>query len=193
MSAYSRKAGQSPGRNLMIGVILVGAVLMIVAALTGKQSSQSEEWIPLNDAVREAIHNPSKEITEESSEVAKYTETAQQSSTVKSSNIVDKSGEIETAKKGSSTNEAIHPNESGSQTVDHSDVDEKSESGKLDINRATQDEFDQLKGIGPSKAQAIVEDRAKNGYFTSVDDLLRVKGIGEKLLAELKEVVVAHP
>jgi competence protein ComEA len=64
--------------------------------------------------------------------------------------------------------------------------------GKLDINRATAAELETLKGIGPSKAAAIVRDRELNGFFLSVDDLLRVKGIGDRLLAGLKESVVAN-
>ncbi|QAY68414.1 helix-hairpin-helix domain-containing protein [Paenibacillus protaetiae] len=65
--------------------------------------------------------------------------------------------------------------------------------GKLDINKATAEQLDALKGIGPSKAQAIVADRETNGPFRSVDDLLRVKGIGEKLLADIKDSIVAGP
>lgn len=67
------------------------------------------------------------------------------------------------------------------------------DSGKLDINRATAEELDDLKGIGPAKAKAIVEDRDKNGRFTSVDDLRRVKGIGPKLLQGMKDSIVANP
>jgi len=39
-----------------------------------------------------------------------------------------------------------------------------------------------LQGIGPKKASAIVAYRKKNGSFKSLDDLMNVKGIGEKLL-----------
>lgn len=65
--------------------------------------------------------------------------------------------------------------------------------GRIDINRASAAELDALKGIGPAKAQAIVDDRERNGYFARVEDLLRVKGIGEKLLEGIKESVVARP
>lgn len=55
-------------------------------------------------------------------------------------------------------------------------------SGRLNLNTATAEQLDALKGIGPSKAQAIVAYRERQGPFRSVDDLLNVKGIGPKLL-----------
>jgi competence protein ComEA len=49
----------------------------------------------------------------------------------------------------------------------------------LDINSATAEQLaDTLAGVGKAKAEAIVQDREKNGKFKSVDDLERVKGIG---------------
>ena len=56
----------------------------------------------------------------------------------------------------------------------------------IDINTATQAELDRLPGIGAVKAKAIVEERAKNGPFKSIDDVKRVKGIGGKTFDELK-------
>lgn len=43
-----------------------------------------------------------------------------------------------------------------------------------------------IKGIGPKKAQAIVIYRRENGPFKSIHDLAKVKGIGEKLIARNK-------
>ena len=42
----------------------------------------------------------------------------------------------------------------------------------------------ELDGIGPAKAQAIVEYRQKNGPFRAAEDLLKVQGIGEKVLEQ---------
>lgn len=58
--------------------------------------------------------------------------------------------------------------------------------GLLNLNAATAEQLDELKGIGPSKAKAIVSYREQNGPFRSVEDLLNVKGIGEKLLAGIR-------
>ena len=56
----------------------------------------------------------------------------------------------------------------------------------VNINTATEAELDALKGIGPAKAKAIVEDRKANGPFKSPEDLKRVKGIGDKTFENLK-------
>ncbi|MDD3352953.1 helix-hairpin-helix domain-containing protein [Zoogloea sp.] len=56
----------------------------------------------------------------------------------------------------------------------------------VNINTATQSDLDGVKGIGPSKAQAIIEYRTKNGPFKNLDDLKNVKGFGEKSIDKLK-------
>jgi competence protein ComEA len=50
-----------------------------------------------------------------------------------------------------------------------------------------------LKGIGPALAKSIVEYRRKNGPFKSVEDLVRVKGIGLKKLEGFRGRVVVRP
>lgn len=62
----------------------------------------------------------------------------------------------------------------------------------VNINTATQEQLEALNGIGPSKAQAIIEYRKKNGNFKTVDDLNNVPGFGDKTLAKLKpEITVS--
>jgi len=56
----------------------------------------------------------------------------------------------------------------------------------IDLNTATVKELTSLYGIGKAKAEAIVKYR-KTHSFKSVDDLKKVKGIGNKLFAKLKD------
>ena len=51
---------------------------------------------------------------------------------------------------------------------------------KVNINTATAEEIAQLKNIGSAYAMRIVEYRQENGPFEKADDILKVKGIGEK-------------
>ena len=59
----------------------------------------------------------------------------------------------------------------------------------VNINTASQAELETIKGIGPSKAQAIVDYRSKNGPFKSVDELDNVKGFGDKSVAKIRNDV----
>ena len=55
----------------------------------------------------------------------------------------------------------------------------------VDINKANEKELEAIKGIGPKKAQAIVEYRKKNGPFKSVEDFEKVKGIGAGIVKQI--------
>lgn len=61
--------------------------------------------------------------------------------------------------------------------------------GPVDLNQADAAALDELPGIGPATATAIVGWRDENGPFTSVDDLLLVPGIGPAKLAALTDLV----
>ncbi len=61
--------------------------------------------------------------------------------------------------------------------------------GKVDLNTADQAALDTLPRIGPALAQRIIAWRDQNGRFTSVEDLLAVPGIGEKMLESLRDLV----
>lgn len=61
--------------------------------------------------------------------------------------------------------------------------------GRVNINTADSDALDTLPRVGPAIAERIIRWREDNGAFTSVDDLLSVPGIGEKMLASLRDLV----
>jgi len=61
--------------------------------------------------------------------------------------------------------------------------------GKVNLNTATQEQLEELPRIGPALAERILQWRKQNGRLTSVDDLLAVPGIGDKMLASLRDLV----
>lgn len=66
---------------------------------------------------------------------------------------------------------------------------EEGQSGRTNINTAGIAELDGLPGIGPSKAQAIVDYRNRNGLFRTIDDLLNVPGIGAQTLERMRGLI----
>ena len=60
---------------------------------------------------------------------------------------------------------------------------------RININTADMDALQQLPGIGPSTAAAILEYRQTNGPFTSPEQLLHIQGIGQKKLLSLLEYI----
>jgi len=60
----------------------------------------------------------------------------------------------------------------------------------VNLNTATIDQLEELPGVGPATAQRILDYRQKNGSFKKVEDLMNVKGIGEKSFLKLKPLIV---
>ena len=67
-----------------------------------------------------------------------------------------------------------------------------SDGSRININTATSQELQTLRGIGPALAQRIVEYRQTVGRFSTVDDLTNVKGIGEKTLEKIRDRITAY-
>ena len=59
----------------------------------------------------------------------------------------------------------------------------------VELNSADKAALESLPGIGPRTAELIIEYRAKNGGFEKVEDLMNVRGIGERTFLRLRELV----
>ena len=63
----------------------------------------------------------------------------------------------------------------------------------INLNTATIDQLASLPGVGPKTAERILEYRTKNGGFKKIEELMNVKGIGEKSFLKIKPLVSAPP
>ncbi|MCX8052499.1 MAG: helix-hairpin-helix domain-containing protein [Armatimonadetes bacterium] len=84
---------------------------------------------------------------------------------------------------------AISSVRSRSGPAESSTVATAPEGGPVNINTAGPEELDRIPGVGPSIAQRIIEYRNQIGRFTSVEQLMDVKGIGPKNLEKMKPYV----
>ena len=62
----------------------------------------------------------------------------------------------------------------------------------VNINKADTGELTSLPGIGTSKASAIVKYRSDNGPFSTVDELIKVPGIGDNILEKIRGLIMAE-
>lgn len=60
---------------------------------------------------------------------------------------------------------------------------------KININTSNSEELQQIPGVGPAKANAIIEYRSKDGLFKKIEDIKNISGIGEKTFEKLKNYI----
>lgn len=66
------------------------------------------------------------------------------------------------------------------------------ENAKMNINTATAEDLMSLKGVALKKANAIIAYRVEKGLFTSIDDIKNVKGIGDKIFENIKDLITVE-
>ena len=74
-------------------------------------------------------------------------------------------------------------------STDNKENNETSTSDKVNINKASKEELMKLKGLGESKADAIITYRTNNGDFKTIEDIKNVSGIGDALFDKIKDFI----
>lgn len=185
----------------LAGVILVVVlVLMIVFSRTNPVGQSITE---LNASMEQLLNQQSQDKASQGKKT-----TTQSEATIKPSDAPvntpinpnatssNTSSNMSTSDQSSVSSTAPSPASSGIQSGTSSEAPIQASKGqvpssadKLDINTATAEQFDELPGIGPSKAKEIVKYRDANKRFNSIDELTNVKGIGPKILEKLRSLV----
>lgn len=80
----------------------------------------------------------------------------------------------------------------GDAAIAQSDKTAASAKAALNLNTATLDQLEDLPGIGRATAERILEYRQKSGGFKKIEELMNVKGIGEKSFLKLKPLIVVQ-
>lgn len=73
--------------------------------------------------------------------------------------------------------------------IEENTVSSNNSTQTININKATEKEFETLPGIGPSLASKIIEYRNQNGKFGSIDDIKNVNGIGDSKYEKIKDLI----
>ncbi len=150
----------------MIGFTLYCGYIMLEPAGLW-QDRQGEGWIELTEQVENTLQ--ANELERSADQIISGTDNAQ---------LKMLSGE----EQSDADSQSGHEPEEMTNTSN-------SDAIQVNINTATADELDELPGIGPSKARAIVEYRLQHGDFTSIESVTSVKGIGEKTFENFKKFI----
>ena len=75
------------------------------------------------------------------------------------------------------------------QSAERDDTGAAESRDKVELNTADRMELEELPGIGPRTAERIIEYRTENGRFEKIEELMNVRGIGERTFLRLRDLV----
>lgn len=112
----------------------------------------------------------------------------------KETDVMEKETDAMEKKTESAAENSLHVIQDSEDETENSTVKEQvkelvseNKSGKININTANSEELQSLKGIGPSTASSIIAYREEYGGFSSIEEIMNVKRIGEKTFAKIKD------
>jgi len=184
--------------------IVIGIVIVLFLFLT-RDTDKDETSSELQAIVSSG--NQSEEVTEEQQSLTSIVDVKGEvndpgvyefDSDARVNDVIEQAGGFTSAADQTQVNLAqrvqdemiiIVPQE-GTSIPEEGDAENVASGDQIRINYATQSEIESLSGIGPSKAQAIIQYRDEHGFFQTADDLLEVSGIGEKTLENFKDDII---
>ena len=112
----------------------------------------------------------------------------------KETDVMEKETDAMEKKTESAAENSLHAIQDSEDETENGTVKEQvkelvseNKSGKININTANSEELQSLKGIGPSTASSIIAYREEYGGFSSIEEIMNVKRIGEKTFAKIKD------
>lgn len=187
----AKKNKEAP-QLVLLSVLGAGLLCIVIAFAIRLAATNEVEQIPVEQLLQQYWQEQQRQQLTESGQ-DKLTLQAAGSENVQAVTAVEPASPIVQGDATSASTLVETPTQVDSNHSAAAEQGNAADSGKIDINSASIEQLQQLKGIGPSKAKAIVEDREQKGRFKRIEDIKRVKGIGEKLYAGIQESIVASP
>lgn len=183
--------------DLALNVIRVCLVLGILVALIDfyKKSQDTPDLVITGLSTGTAAELPEEDgkpavTTSEPAPAAETTATSAETAAPAATAVPAETEPVESTVVQTTTAEtsAVQP-EAHSVVKEFGSADPNEFGAPVNINTASESLLMTLKGIGEVKAAAIVEYRQKNGEFGSIDDLMKVSGIGEKTFEKIRNQI----
>ncbi|WP_372662776.1 ComEA family DNA-binding protein [Cohnella sp.] len=172
---------------LIVGMLTIGGILLAYALFHNKSNATMSEWVPVNSSLKKAL---------ETMKTTEDTDTNQSTKDPNTKPSVSTANPTQTSHQDTSpslSESKVEPKSEATTspklTIPIASEQPDSNSAIIDLNHATQAELETLPGIGPSKAQAIISYRQQKSGFSSVKQLLEVKGIGPKMLDRISTLI----
>ena len=105
----------------------------------------------------------------------------------KETDVMEKKTEFAAENSSHAIQDSEDETENGTVKEQVKELVSENKSGKININTANSEELQSLKGIGPSTASSIIAYREEYGGFSSIEEIMNVKRIGEKTFAKIKD------
>ena len=152
---------------------------------------QSSQTVQITTAESSPVDIPSSVAVASSSVTSFVPEETPPAAITESTDIVSQPDKIQPVQTSTSTvvTTVIYTADTSAAPVEAKPAASSVPDGLINLNTATVSQLMELKGIGEVKANAIVRYREENGVFHSVDEILNVKGIGEKTFEKIHDQI----